>query len=78
MIWEVQCLEHQKPITRILGIRILKDFLDLLFSRAHILRTLFNIHADEGSCLDGAQQKKLRLKVLLVLLLYCINAVFLY
>ena len=28
-------------------------FLDLLYSRAHIFRTLFNIQAGEGSCLDG-------------------------
>ena len=37
------------------GSRFLKIYLlDLLSGRAHILRTLFNIQAGEGSCLDGA------------------------
>ena len=37
------------------GSRILMIYsLDLLFSTAHILRTLFNIRAGEGSYLDGA------------------------
>ena len=37
------------------GSRFLKIyFLDLLAGRAHILGTLFNIQAEEGSCLDSA------------------------
>ena len=48
--------ETRYPIISIFGSRILKDLLDLLFGRAHLLRTLFNIQAREGSCLDSAQQ----------------------
>ena len=51
--WEVKCLELQHLIISIFVSRILKDLLDLLFSRAHLLRTLFNIQAEEGSCSDG-------------------------
>ena len=32
-------------------------FPGLLFSRAHILRTLLNIHRRQGACLDGGLQK---------------------
>ena len=32
-------------------------FLDLLLSRTHTLKALFNIQAVEGSCLIGASQK---------------------
>ena len=58
MIWEFECLEPQRLIFSILGSRFLKIyFLDLLFSRAHILRALLNIQAGEGSHLDGAYEK---------------------
>ena len=57
MTWEVKCLKLQHLIISIFGSRIFKDLLDLLFSRGYLLRTLFNIQAEEGSCSDGAQQK---------------------
>ena len=54
MILELECLELQHPIMSIFGTRFLRIyFVDLLFGRAHILRTLSNIQAGEGSCLDG-------------------------
>ena len=47
------------------GSRFLKMFFpDLLFSRAHILRTVFNIQPGEGSCLDGWLHKNFSLNVL--------------
>ena len=53
--FEFECPLLQHPIISIFGSRFLKIyFLDLIFSRAHISRTLFNIQAGEGSSLDGA------------------------
>ena len=41
----------------IFGSRFLKIYLlELLFSRAHILRTLFNIQVGEGSYVDCASE----------------------
>ena len=58
MVWEFECLELQNPIRNIFDSRFLKIyFLDLLFSRAHIVRTLLNIQAKEGSYLDGAKEE---------------------
>ena len=58
--WEVKCLELQHLIISIFVSRILKYllfiiylFIYLLFSRANLLRTLFNIQAEEGSSSDG-------------------------
>ena len=54
--WEsIKCQELQHPIVSIFSSRFLKTcFLDILFSRAHILRTLFIFRLENGSCLDGA------------------------
>ena len=54
MIWEFECLGLQCPIISIFGSKILEDLFDLLFSRAHLLRTFFNIQPGKGSYLDGA------------------------
>ena len=57
MIWEFECPGLQHPIIGIFGSRFLKIyFLNLLLSRGHILRTLFNIQAGKGSCLDGVKE----------------------
>ena len=54
MIWEFECWKLQHPIVSILDSRFFKPyFQDILFSRAHFLRTLFIFRAGEGSCLDG-------------------------
>ena len=41
-------------IINIFASRTSEDILDLLFRRAHLSRTLFNIQAGEGSYLVGA------------------------
>ena len=55
-----------------LGNRFLKMFFsDLLFSRTHTLRTVFNIQPGEGSCLDGWLHKSFSFNVLnFVVLIY--------
>ena len=46
-------------------------FPDLLFGRAHILRTVFNIQPGEGSCLVGWLHKNFSFNVLnFVVLIY--------
>ena len=53
------------------GSRLLKiHSLDSSFNGAHILRTLFNIQAREGSSLDGASQKTSDSKLLIFWLLF--------
>ena len=54
MIWELDDLALQHLLISIFGSKIFKDLLDLLCSMAHILRTLSNFQAGEGSCLDGS------------------------
>ena len=54
MIWKFECLVLQRPVIAISGSRIFKNLLDLLFSRAHLLRAFVNIQAGDGSYFDGA------------------------
>ena len=53
MIREFECLGLRHPIISVFDGRIIKDSLDLSFSRVHLLSTLFNGQAGEGSCFDG-------------------------
>ena len=53
VIWELDGLGLQHVIVSIVGSKILKDLLDSLCISAHILRTLSNIQAGKGFCLDG-------------------------
>ena len=70
VIWELQCLGLQHPIISIFGSTIFRDLLDLLFGRAHILRTLSNVQAGDSFCSDGAQQKTSASKLLIFWFLY--------
>ena len=72
MICKFEYLESQHPIINIFDSRFLKiHFLVLFYSRAHILRTLFNIRDEEDSYLDGCITENVSLKVLNFLVLTC-------
>ena len=52
--FELECLNSNIPLLVLLGLDFKIYFLNLLFGRAHMLRTLFTIQAGEGSHLNVA------------------------
>ena len=63
---------HNNPLK--LGSRcLIICFLDLLFSRAHMLRILLNIQPGEGSCSDGGSHKIPASRFLILWFLYTLG-----